>query len=34
MPYIIEAVKGYATVGEITYQLREVFGEYRETERA
>ena len=24
----------YATVGEITYQLREVFGEYRETEMA
>ena len=31
MPSIIEAVKAYATVGEITHQLREVFGEYKET---
>jgi methylmalonyl-CoA mutase, N-terminal domain len=32
MPFIIEAVKAYATVGEITHQLREVFGEYKEIE--
>ncbi|MBT1248414.1 MULTISPECIES: methylmalonyl-CoA mutase family protein [unclassified Thermosipho (in: thermotogales)] len=31
MPYIIEAVKSYATVGEISNALREVFGEYTET---
>ncbi|QTA38139.1 methylmalonyl-CoA mutase family protein [Thermosipho ferrireducens] len=31
MPYIIEAVKAYATVGEISNALREVFGEYTET---
>jgi methylmalonyl-CoA mutase, N-terminal domain len=31
MPSIIEAVKAYATVGEITDRLREVFGEYKET---
>jgi methylmalonyl-CoA mutase N-terminal domain/subunit len=30
MPVLIEAVKAYATVGEITDILREVFGEYRE----
>jgi len=30
MPTIIEAVKGYATLGEITDVLRSVFGEYRE----
>jgi methylmalonyl-CoA mutase N-terminal domain/subunit len=30
MPHIIEAVKAYATVGEITRALKEVFGEYRE----
>ncbi|MGM8214053.1 acyl-CoA mutase large subunit family protein [Bacillaceae bacterium W0354] len=28
MPYIIDAVKSYATVGEICNCLREVFGEY------
>jgi methylmalonyl-CoA mutase N-terminal domain/subunit len=28
---MIDAVKAYATVGEITEQLRAVFGEYRET---
>jgi len=31
MPYIIEAVKVYATVGEISDALREVFGEYTES---
>jgi len=30
MPSIIEAVKSYATLGEITDVLRSVFGEYRE----
>jgi methylmalonyl-CoA mutase N-terminal domain/subunit len=30
MPVLIEAVKSYATVGEITDVFREVFGEYRE----
>lgn len=30
MPVLIEAVKAYATVGEISDALREVFGEYRE----
>ncbi len=30
MPVLIEAVKTYATVGEICNALREVFGEYRE----
>ena len=30
MPTIIEAVKSYATLGEITNVLRNVFGEYRE----
>lgn len=30
MPALIEAVKTYATVGEITDVFREVFGEYRE----
>ncbi|MFV9510761.1 acyl-CoA mutase large subunit family protein [Tepidibacillus sp. LV47] len=29
MPYILNAVKAYATLGEITNVLREVFGEYR-----
>jgi len=29
MPYFIEAVKSYATLGEICGVLREVFGEYR-----
>jgi methylmalonyl-CoA mutase N-terminal domain/subunit len=31
MPVLIEAVKVYATVGEISNALREIFGEYRET---
>jgi len=30
MPVLIEAVKAYATVGETSDALREVFGEYRE----
>ncbi|EFW91832.1 methylmalonyl-CoA mutase N-terminal domain [Haladaptatus paucihalophilus DX253] len=29
MPYIVDAVKAYATVGEICNVLRDVFGEYR-----
>jgi len=29
MPYIIEAVKEYATLGEICGTLREVYGEYK-----
>jgi methylmalonyl-CoA mutase N-terminal domain/subunit len=31
MPHIYEAVKAYATVGEICAALREVFGSYQET---
>ena len=30
MPYIIEAVKAYASIGEISNTLRSVFGEYKE----
>ncbi len=30
MPVLIEAVKAYATIGEISDALRDVFGEYRE----
>ena len=30
MPVLIEAVKTYATVGEITDAMRDVFGDYRE----
>ena len=30
MPVVIDAVKAYATVGEISDALREAFGEYRE----
>jgi len=29
VPALIEAVKAYATIGEISNVLREVFGEYR-----
>jgi methylmalonyl-CoA mutase N-terminal domain/subunit len=29
MPYILDAVRVYATLGEICHTLREVFGEYR-----
>jgi len=32
MPYIITSVKAYATTGEISNTLREVFGEYRPKE--
>lgn len=31
MPYIIEAVKAYSTLGEICGVLREVFGEYQQS---
>jgi methylmalonyl-CoA mutase N-terminal domain/subunit len=30
MPYLIEAVEGYATLGEVADTLRQVFGEHRE----
>jgi methylmalonyl-CoA mutase N-terminal domain/subunit len=30
MPYMIDAVKAYATVGEISDRLRTVWGEHRE----
>jgi len=30
MPYILDAVRAYCTLGEICGLLREVFGEYRE----
>jgi methylmalonyl-CoA mutase N-terminal domain/subunit len=29
MPPLVEAVKAYATIGEICGTLRELFGEYR-----
>ena len=31
MPYILDAVKTYATLGEICDVLREVFGEYEQS---
>jgi methylmalonyl-CoA mutase N-terminal domain/subunit len=31
MPAILDAVKVYATVGEISDAMRRVFGEYRES---
>ncbi len=31
MPYILDAVKSYATLGEVCGVLREVFGEYEQT---
>lgn len=31
IPYIISAVKAYASVGEICNAMREIFGEYKET---
>ncbi len=31
MPFILEAVKTYATLGEICDVLREVFGEYEQS---
>jgi methylmalonyl-CoA mutase N-terminal domain/subunit len=30
MPFIIEAVESYCTIGEISNALRGVFGEYQE----
>ena len=30
MPVLIDAVKAYATIGEISDSIRDVFGEYRE----
>ena len=30
MPYIVEAVRAYATLGEMCNVLRGVYGEYRE----
>jgi methylmalonyl-CoA mutase N-terminal domain/subunit len=30
MPYIVEAVRAYATLGEMCNLLRQVYGEYRE----
>ena len=30
MPALLDAVKAYATVGEISNALRKVFGEYKE----
>lgn len=29
MPYIVDAVKAYATVGEICDAMRDIFGEYQ-----
>jgi methylmalonyl-CoA mutase, N-terminal domain len=31
MPFILDCVKGYATLGEICDQLREVYGEYKDS---
>jgi len=31
VPVLVDAVKNYATLGEISDALRNVFGEYRET---
>ena len=31
MPYILDAVRAYATLGEICNALRDVFGAYRES---
>ena len=31
MPHILEAVRAYGTVGEISDSLKEVFGSYQET---
>jgi methylmalonyl-CoA mutase N-terminal domain/subunit len=30
MPYVMDAVRAYATVGEMTQVLKDVFGEFRE----
>jgi methylmalonyl-CoA mutase N-terminal domain/subunit len=29
MPYLIEAVEAYATLGEMTKALKEIFGEFK-----
>ena len=31
MPYILEAVRAYATLGEISKVMRDVFGEYKQS---
>lgn len=31
MPFILDCVRGYATLGEICDQLREIFGEYKDS---
>lgn len=31
MPYILDAVKAYATLGEICNVMRDVFGEYKQS---
>ena len=31
MPYIIDAVKAYATLGEISQVMRDIFGEYKQS---
>jgi len=31
LPRVLECVESYATVGEISNALREIWGEYRET---
>ena len=31
MPFILDCVKSYATLGEICDQLRDVFGEYKDS---
>jgi methylmalonyl-CoA mutase cobalamin-binding domain/chain len=31
MPYILDAVRAYATLGEVCDALRDVFGAYQET---
>ena len=30
MPYIMDAVRSYASVGEITKVLKDIFGEFKE----
>jgi methylmalonyl-CoA mutase N-terminal domain/subunit len=30
MPYIMDAIREYASIGEVMAALKEVFGEYRE----
>ena len=30
MPYVLEAARAYATLGEMTQVLKDVFGEFRE----